>query len=797
MDKKRIIEKANQAIKKQSETRDILYELTDELLVLRKENEKLKQELALAKTEEPVIETKGTVVIEEEIKTTSSRKAEKAIFKDQEKDASKTMVTPSKESAIEKLRVEQANASNERTTTKPHSSSISEFFLGKNIIAKIASILIFLGFVSFGQIAYINWLNDIGRFILILFIGIAFFIGGYLFEKRDNQVFNNVFYAIGLVVIFLSFMLAFATYDLINYTAFLYVTIIFIGLAFGYFNNKRYDFLDSFLFIFYLVVFGYLIFYGNEVASITLFDYIGIILGLIVLGYIMYAYILKYKEIKQKLQAAGIAFFAIEFMVLIRFLVIGFSYSLSAYSIAIPLIFLITIFIIYTLYLINLKFFEKEDYYLVILIISSLLLSYGAAQGIFGILQEYNLIVNYIHLVLFMIVLLTPMYAYLFTKDKASPKEVSRLDYYAIVISFFILIYVLTFSKFSGNSTPVVFYIRNMILGGVTIASYLLYRLTKKISYMRISYIYFGVLGITVFVRYLTVTSVSSHSRFFEFNNYYLLEVSNTEFIIYLSSLIVGIVLLAINKWYGRRKEEVCEESLVLYGFNLYVLIPIVFLIVNAYQDSMASRFGIILLSIMSIVIILYRYLLNLKVFRVKHLKEFKVGIQVVVVLFIMFINFIYFDHNFALGIDLITFSMVMVLNLYVMVSLKEIYDYAKEKYELEKAFITAYLVGVFIQSMFIHRYINFTYDKVFLSSYFIIASALAILYGFRNKLLLVRKLGLGAIYFSLIKFFTYDFFGAEFTLTVRTITYFILGLLLMAIAFMYSYLEKKYGENI
>ncbi|MCK5762235.1 MAG: hypothetical protein KAH16_04990, partial [Candidatus Izimaplasma sp.] len=152
-------------------------------------------------------------------------------------------------------------------------------------------------------------------------------------------------------------------------------------------------------------------------------------------------------------------------------------------------------------------------------------------------------------------------------------------------------------------------------------------------------------------------------------------------------------------------------------------------------------------------------------------------------------------DHDFSKGIDLFTFFFVLLLNGYLVFPLKELYDFAKEKYDLETVFIVVYMKGVIIQSVFIHRYINFTYDKVFLSSYFMIASALAILYGFRHSLLKVRKLGLAAIYFALIKFFTYDFFSAEFTLTVRMFTYFILGLLLMGIAFMYAYLEKKYGE--
>lgn len=789
MDPNKIIEKANLVIQKQYEMKDIIYELKNELLKLQKENGMLRKRLSRITHGAPEVVVEETKVepvkvVEKAVPVEPSkapRPGDASIFKDKHVTVSKAPVAK----VAPKVPVDK-----EPVVRSERVSVISEFFLGKNIIAKIASVLIFLGFVSFGQLTYI-WLSDIGRVILIVSVGILFFVAGYFFEKRKNTVFNNVFYATGLLVMFLSFNLAYNAFELINYTAVLYISFAFVGLSFGYFYKKRYDFLDTFLFIFYLVIFGYLLYFGRMGGMSGFFNITGLILSTIGLGFIMYTYLIVYEEINQKLQVIGIGYLALQFYILI----VSIYYGLLSTSDSL-IVWIIVVFTIFMMNLINIKFLEKEDFYKVIAALSTLLITYTAAAAIAVLLRHYGLVDDHIHILLFMIVLLIPMYTYLFLKDETAPEEFSSLDFYAILISLFVLIYTFTFTSFNSlYETP--FFVHNMVLGGMTIVSYGLYRYTKKVTYKGILYVYFGILSLTALIRYFTVTSLSDYSRFLEFNTRYIVTNDNTEYLIYLSSLIVGIALIAINKWYGKMKEEeVFEESLVLYGFSLYMILPITFLIVDIFHEDILARYGMIMMSIVTIIIVLYRYLLNLKIFEVKYLEEFKVGIQIKAALFILILNFVYLDHNFAVAIDLITFFIVLGLNLYVVVLFKEVYDYFKKIYGLEQTFITIYLIGVFIQSMFIHRYINFAYDKVFLSSYFIIASALAILYGFRNKLLLVRKLGLGAIYFSLIKFFTYDFFGAEFTLTVRMVTYFILGLLLMAIAFMYGYLEKRYGET-
>ena len=236
MDPNKIIEKANLVIQKQYEMKDIIYELKNELLKLQKENGMLRKRLSRITHGAPEVVVEETKVepvkvVEKAMPAESSkapRPVDASIFKDKHVIVSKApdvKVAPKEPVDMEPV------VRSERV------SLISEFFLGKNIIAKIASVLIFLGFVSFGQLTYI-WLSDIGRVILIVSVGILFFVAGYFFEKRKNTVFNNVFYAPGLLVMFLSFNLAYNTFELINYTAVLYISFAFVGLSFGYFYGE-------------------------------------------------------------------------------------------------------------------------------------------------------------------------------------------------------------------------------------------------------------------------------------------------------------------------------------------------------------------------------------------------------------------------------------------------------------------------------------------------------------------------------------------------------------------------------
>ena len=190
-----------------------------------------------------------------------------------------------------------------------------------------------------------------------------------------------------------------------------------------------------------------------------------------------------------------------------------------------------------------------------------------------------------------------------------------------------------------------------------------------------------------------------------------------------------------------------------------------------------------------------YRWLMELDIFKMKYKKEFLIGLNIKIVAVVFWVSLMYFDHNFTLFNDVAKFLLVFAINIYIIQSLKELYYSRTKEMNDEWTFIIIYLVGVLIHSYFIHMYINIEFDKVILSSYFMIASAGGILLGFKGDWTLSRKLGLGTIYYSLLKFFIYDFYTQDFTTFVRMVTYFILGFTLLGISFLYAYLEKEYGD--
>jgi hypothetical protein len=148
---------------------------------------------------------------------------------------------------VEVIKEEISHKDNDITKT------VIEFFLGKNVIAKIAAVLIFLGIVSFGQLAY-QWIDDIGRVIVVAVIGMLFTYIGRLFEGKKNEVFSNIFYSLSVFVLYLSIILAKYEYELIFDSAFIYLSVGLMIACFVYFGNKRYDFLDAILFVFYIIV---------------------------------------------------------------------------------------------------------------------------------------------------------------------------------------------------------------------------------------------------------------------------------------------------------------------------------------------------------------------------------------------------------------------------------------------------------------------------------------------------------------------------------------------------------------
>ena len=326
-------EKTRKIYNAQTELSELITDLKNEVKdvynrnqILEEENKRLRKELASRAPATPIITQEPKPDIQPEIK--QDIKQPEPI--QQEKPDVK--VTPPK--PVQR-----------KTSTPKAPSAFSEFFLGKNIIAKIATVLIFLGVISFGQLAYVEFLNDVGRVLLILFTGLLVFAIAIFSERKKAIVFSNVFYGLGLYIILYSFILAYDGFNLIsNVTLGIFFLILMIG-SIIYFNKKRYEFLDIILFTFYFM--AVLVFIGISTPANAL---TGIyVLFALVLGYVVFKYNSSYFKDEQKQKAISLFILAAIYLVTAIFITIEIDSFAVDLQVASLLYGLIGIFIGYTL----------------------------------------------------------------------------------------------------------------------------------------------------------------------------------------------------------------------------------------------------------------------------------------------------------------------------------------------------------------------------------------------------------------------------------------------------------------
>lgn len=647
------------------------------------------------------------------------------------------------------------------------SKNVIEFFLGKNVIAKIAGVLIFLGIASFGQLAY-EWMPDLGRVLLVFVIGLIFGVIGWWFERKDNEVFGSMFYSVSVLTLYLVLMLLKYQYHLIGDSFFTYSSVVFMIGVFIYFYDRRYSFLDTVLLVFYMVV-GFITQpYFRWSGSIS--DYIEVSLLVLVSGYILFIYLTKYLSKKTIGKSIVVTILSIIFLCdlyVIRFEVRNiFEYFEVLYS----------LFVLFFVYIVNVYSAQKSTRsFKVITAFFTILILIFLAFNAFTYIDQYFNFEHLGYIPLYISILLTPIYVIYFLRKNEELKKINLIYLGVIVWNLYF------FSTIAGaedvRSDPYEFYILNIIVGSFLIFFFILSKITKDFYHKIASYIFMIIFGLNLFKKYF----IEQKFSFDQMN-------------IILVSLLIGIVVLGINlvfKYYFKQQDEF--DDFAVQSLNILLLIPVIIMITKEWISIDLSIIGAMII----IGIIGYRWLMEISIFDMKYKKIFITGLNFKIVVLVLWISLIYFNHDFSLFSDVVKFIVVLSANIYIIQALRELYYGKTEIMDEEQTFVLLYLCGVVVHSYFIHRYINIEFDKVILSGYFMIASAIAILIGFKGNWITTRKIGLVAIYYSLGKFFIYDFYTQDFTTLVKMITYFVLGFILLGISFLYSYFEKEYGNKV
>ncbi len=763
----KMIEKTKKVLQKQQELNDLVIEMKNEVREVEKENYRLKNENEYLKEkvlenrakQEPVIET-PIVTPKKEVNTAINEEVK----------------------VKEKVIVSLAGGSNREKTGKRRvrtetENNIIEFFLGKNVIVKIAAILMVLAVLTFGQIAYVDFLNDFGRFLLIIVTGVLFVGLGNFFERKKVEVYSSIFYILGLAVLLVSNILGLEEYTLYPEGVFMIYLLGITLIPVVYFYNKRYKFLDVANLIYYsvIMVLPILVFNNYDTPFV---EFMLITLVVLTAGFGIFRHFTVYLD-------KGKSLVLFDFVVLF---VLGFIVLMSADgmiatdSIRFPHISVLIyqIIVVFLYYVINLRSLKEQNniskYFIllsttVILVMLGITLSRTISKLIGYEVNSYSMLISTL--------LLLPIYVNL--SRKGEDKRITGT--YISIVSVITVIFTFTFNggrkiinaSAFGDVKSIDPFVRQIVLMSELILMYFFSLLNKDKVKIYLSYFFMGVVTVYLLVKYTFDSS-------FVFSNAGL-------FI----PVIIGALAIYVMNWYFDKEDEQ-RTKMIVTSFAIAALVPFVL----TFTRELILHDSAVMISMLVIYMIGMRCLIKLSFFGFNRQNDFVFGYNIVLVLLILLINTFYFDHDFTVFSDVMKFFFGFVVNVYLIQALREVYGYVKEKisgYE-ERWFIFIYITGVLIQAIFITTFINFDFDKVILSSYYMIASAVAILLGFRSNWINVRKIGLFAIYFSLAKFFIYDFWKNDFDMYTRFISYFTLAMVLFGISALYSYLERTYGDK-
>lgn len=758
MEQDKLIQKTNELIKKQNEVNTTLHEIRKEVLNTRDmnrnlaaENSRLRKLLNTAMNEKAITEVKTEVKVEEVLSFTEKLKdevlANPVIEFSHEKEAEKLDKKIFADTSISK-------------------SAIYEFFLGKNVISKIGALMISLGIFTFGRIAYIRWMDDLERFIFIFAIGILFLVVGHFFDRNKSEVFSVTFYGVGLTAWFLSMVLV-ITYNVFETFPLLIINFILIGAVFVYFKRRRGVLLDFLIVAFYLFLgmissYGYL--ESNELLLTGIVYYATVLVIFGIIGhYILFIYN------KKPLHFLFTYLSVMGFVTIISLIFVYFeSQQFVIWNIGLILL----------TYLGNYVYMNKIKNLNPLLGIQTILTIIANVTVVYLMFINFNNINMYI-VYLYIAIVLLPIYVYLY-RDKVTLVS-HTVDSYGIIIAGFIMLFI--FYYFNESETNYSNWIvKNILFLSLLIVSFVVAKFSKRITHY--------VILIGVAVGYILSFSIGIEDLFkvsFEFAGYYI------PTIIIVMGLVIGdAVYNNINKQENNAITYVIQSILFL-TFSISLL-----MITRSFRDAILPRYTLIYFTSLVYFMISYKEIFTTKYFIKDKEKLYRNVINIIIILAVVLINVNYFNHDFSKGLDIFAFFMVLLPNLYIIYSLKEIYNHAllNKNYKDEWVFIILFKIGVIVQALFITYFINFTYDKVLLSSYFMIVAAIGVLFGFKEQWKNARYIGLAAIYFSFIKFFVYDFFKQDLTDTVKVVTYITLGIVLFGISFLYSSLEKTYGGN-
>ncbi|MDR1689208.1 MAG: DUF2339 domain-containing protein [Clostridiales bacterium] len=651
-----------------------------------------------------------------------------------------------------------------------------EAFLGGNILNKAGIVFVLLGIIAVSQYTFVR-LSDFLKGIVLFIISGVFLAGGEMLNRKRTSVFSLGITSAGVAGMYVSLSVSFFALNIMGMYPAIILCILITAAAFAL--SQRYN---SQTIAAFALIGGYLPIISISGSAVLTY---GAMVYFVVLN-LLALLVSFYKKWKVSM---FIGFFlniigtAVILVSVYSSLSDGNYTALTLSAVA----YLFFAFAIYTLIPILSSYRKKQKISTPDIVILALN-TYISAIIMYSALAAFNLS-DFSGAVTLLYALVYTCLGRFMEKGFLGEKRMAAM-FYLTGLAFVVL------------AVPLQFGVRWLTLGwlaeGVLIAGYGIVKDIK--GFKRAGFIVFA-LCLSIFVFYDTTTMMLSGDKFYDFYPFK-----------YFAVTLGSIVLLAAFAVKTKFAEEAERIYKYLTLINVWVFCQF---LVSLMGDYLNAKYGDILYSayftnyITSAFSVVATYALA---FVLPHIKGIKSGgTKILSIVFLILGNLSYLIlsgffslvpnpeiygypsavHTFLAGAALSLLCAASVL------SVRSVLLYFVIEKKLRAKWLPFLLSVFFLFSMTQNLVLQFNLSvtNIFISMIYVVAALLWIIYGFIKRFPFLRRFGLGLSVLAVVKLFFVDL--GFLTEGLRIVSYFVFGLVLLGISFVYQYFSRKIMPEI
>ncbi len=628
-----------------------------------------------------------------------------------------------------------------------------EAFIGQNIINKVGIFLVIIGVIAASQVTYFK-LPDMLKCILIFVLGGGMLVAGEFLNRKKPNIFSMGISAGGVAILYVGMSVSYFMYGILAMYPAIILCILITSVSF--LLSKRYD---SATIAAFSLVGGYLPIFSvtGGISLIWGAMVYFIILNLLMLSLSFHRKWTACYFIGLVLNSLGTFYLILNISIradnpvngIITILYIVFAFGIYT---AIPVI---------SSYTQRLKF-KKSD---IVLMAINTLLSSVIMYFTFYVFnfEDYNG-------VLAVIFALVYLFVGTFVEKKLAEEKKASALFYLTGFAFVVLLVPIQFGKvwlslgwLAEGIALVIYGILNdlksfkkggFIIGAFCLAAFMVFD-TSNFWDSMFAYKYFAITAGSLLVLGAYIHKRALSSRFET---------------IYKYASIVNTWIFCLYIIYIKLPESISTQF-----FNEYYLTGMLAIVVSFAMAFILPRIKILSdqgVKIISIVITFFSIIWLLSINALG--EPIKMGGNLSI-------------NQYALLAAVIAATGICSLvSLYDMVK-STIID-RKLSIEWLPLIVSGYFVILLTQNLTVQFHLSFT--NMFISIIYAVTAFVWIVLGFIKRFTLIRKFGLGLSIFSVVKLFMLDL--SDLTESNRIVSYFALGISLIAISFVYQYFSKR-----